>query len=151
MSSELVNQMLQSLATIFQSSNMVTRATRIYMRGLKEMDTSLILRDCQHILLVFIHLYGHVTIWNTPSKQGMREKVRAAKWWTRRSAEYPPSIHWPLRSPSEDPAAGCFLRLRWKGFPCTRFLGHDGWNMMKPSKRFRDNNIVFIVYIYNII
>lgn len=62
MSSEIVNQMLQSLATIFQSSNMVTRATRIYMKGLKEMDTSLILRDCQHILLVFIHLYGHVTI-----------------------------------------------------------------------------------------
>lgn len=83
MSSAIVNQMLQSLATIFQSSNMVTRATRIYMKGLKEMDTSLILRDCQHILLVFIHLYGHVTIWNTPSKQGMREKVRAAKWWTR--------------------------------------------------------------------
>ena len=61
MSSEIANQMSQSLA-IFQSSNMVTRATRICMKGLREMDKRLILRDCQHILLVFIHLYGHVTI-----------------------------------------------------------------------------------------
>lgn len=44
------------------------------MKGLREMDTRLILRGCQHILLVFIHLYGHVTIWNTPSKHWMRKK-----------------------------------------------------------------------------